>query len=142
MKENSYVFNVLCHLIFTVILHVYFYMSITVFSMYYIFMFSDNKNIICYQNVIKNFQKPDFNYFCDIYNEISDLVKLFEKQVGIPVFISFHVYVLVMFLMISGKVYWKENTLRCFAISVFFTTTALNFFVQMLYAMYMMHHYQ
>lgn len=85
MKENSYVFNVLCHLIFTVILHVYFYMPITVFSTYCISMFSDNKNIICYQNV------TDFNYFCDIYNEKSDLIKLFEKQVGILVFISFHV---------------------------------------------------
>lgn len=134
-KENSYTFSVLCRLIFTVTLHVYLYTPITIFSIYYISMCSDIKNrILCYKNVMKNTNKPDFNYLCDTYNEMRDLVKLFDKQVGVLVFISLLFNALVMFIMVSVSVRSKENTLRGFTISIFCITTVLNFFVQMLYA--------
>lgn len=141
--DNNYAFSVLCRLVFTIISHVYVYTPINIFSAYYICMCSDIKNIILgYQNVMKNTHKSNLNYLCDIYNEIRDLVKLFDKQVGVLVFISFLYKALMMFIIVSNtcsysiqNTYFRfEFSLRGFSISVYFIVTVLNFFMQMLYA--------
>lgn len=87
-KENSYVFSVFCRLIYTVNSHIYLYMPINIFSIYYISMCSDIKNIILgYKNLMGNTHKSNFNYLYDVYNEVRDLVMLFDKHVGTLVFI-------------------------------------------------------
>lgn len=141
-KDNSYVFSVACRLIYTIFSCIYLYMPITIFSMFYVSMCFDIKNIILrFQNVMKDTYNSDFNYLCNFYNDIRDLVKLFDKQVGILVFISFLVNSLIIFIMVSVSSQLTENayfriefSLRGFLIPLHFLAIVLNFFVQMLYA--------
>lgn len=56
---------------------------------------------------MKSNHKSDFNDECKIYNKIRNLIKLFDKHVGVLIFISFLSDALVMIIKESGSLHPK-----------------------------------